>query len=323
MAKGEFERIAAYFAPLASGYPHAYGLLDDAAVIVPGAGEGFVVTTDTIVEGVHFLGSEPAGLIARKLLRVSLSDLAAMGARPEAYTLNVALPRTVEDDWLADFAAGLQADQDTFGIHLVGGDSVATEGRMTFTATLFGTALPTAVLRRGGAGPEQSIYVSGTIGDGALGLRVARGELALADAAAAGALVDRYHLPRPRTALGVRLQGIASAAADISDGLLADLGHIADVSNLGAVVELARIPLSPGARASVDLDPALMETVVTGGDDYELVFISADDAAVEGLARELELPLTRIGVTTSTPGVRVLDADGAPVRYGATGYRHV
>lgn len=322
MGKGEFERIAAYFAPLASGYPNAYGLLDDAAVITPGAGEGFVVTTDTIVEGIHFLGREPADMIARKLLRVSLSDLAAMGARPEAYTLNVALPRSVSDDWLAAFAAGLRADQEAFGIHLVGGDSVATEGVKTLTATLFGTADPAAVLRRSGAGPDQSIYVSGTIGDGALGLRVAQGRLELPDAAAAAALVDRYHLPRPRTALGLGLRGLATAATDISDGLLADLGHIVDVSGVGAVIELARVPLSPGARLAVERDAALMETAVTGGDDYELVFTGADDAAVARLAAELEVPLTRIGATTAAPGVRVLDADGGSVAYAAAGFRH-
>ena len=206
MSKNEFERIETYFAPLAAGFDGALSLKDDAAVLAVEAGRELVVTTDTIVEGVHYIGDETPDLIARKLLRVSLSDLAAMGADPIAYTLNVALPRGTGDDWLEAFAGGLRADQDAFGIHLAGGDSVSTPGAAVLTATLFGSVPAGMAVRRSGASPGDVIFVSGTMGVSAFGLAAAQGALS-ADKSDIDALEARYRLPLPRVNLGGCLRG--------------------------------------------------------------------------------------------------------------------
>lgn len=321
-AKGEFERIAAYFAPLAKGYPGAFGLLDDAAVLALGANEDLVVTTDTIVAGVHFIGDEPADLIGRKLLRVNLSDLAAKGAAPLAYTLNIALPRTVDDIWLEAFSTGLRIDQEEFAIHLIGGDSVSTDGPITLTVTAFGVLDKGTAVRRSGARVGDGIYVSGTIGDATLGLAILRGRLKPEESIDAGHLIDRYRLPRPRIATGQRLHEVAHAAADVSDGLVADLGHIAETSGVAAVIEAAKVPLSTATAAAVDRHPDLLEAILTGGDDYELVFTAATAAEVERVAGETGLALTRIGRIEAGAGVVVLDAAGRTMALRATGFRH-
>jgi thiamine-monophosphate kinase len=321
---GEFERIATFFAPLAAGFPGALGLTDDAAILRPAEGAELVVTTDTIVAGVHYIGDEPPGLVAQKLLRVNLSDLAAKGARPVAYTLNIALPPELEDAWLERFCAGLAADQQRFGIALAGGDSVATPGPVTLTITAFGEIAAGGMLRRSGARPGDRIYVSGTIGDGALGLKVLRGRLAGIAASQRDALVERYRLPQPRVACGARLVGIAHAAMDISDGLVADLGHIADMSGVAAVVEAASVPLSTAAAAAREIDPEMRDAVLGGGDDYELLFTAPPDAAssIAALAAELGLPLTAIGRIEAGRGVRVVDAAGAEIALARAGYTH-
>jgi thiamine-monophosphate kinase len=321
---GEFERIATFFAPLAAGFPGALGLTDDAAILRPAEGAELVVTTDTIVAGVHYIGDEPPGLVAQKLLRVNLSDLAAKGARPVAYTLNIALPPELEDAWLERFCAGLAADQQRFGIALAGGDSVATPGPVTLTITAFGEIAAGGMLRRSGARPGDRIYVSGTIGDGALGLKVLRGRLAGIAASQRDALVERYRLPQPRVACGARLVGIAHAAMDISDGLVADLGHIADMSGVAAVVEAASVPLSTAAAAALEIEPEMRDAVRGGGDDYALLFTAPPDAASSfaALAAELGLPLTAIGRIEAGRGVRVVDAAGAEIALARAGYTH-
>lgn len=321
---GEFERIATFFAPLAAGFPGALGLLDDAAVLRPAEGCQFVVTTDTIVAGVHYVGDEPADLVAQKLLRVNLSDVAAMGARPVAYTLNIALPPEIEDDWLERFTAGLAADQRRFGIALAGGDSVSTPGPITLTVTAIGEVPAGAELRRSGARPGDVIYVTGTIGDGALGLKAVRGGLAGLGKADKAALTERYRLPQPRVACGPRLVGLAHAAIDVSDGLIADLGHIADTSGVAAVVEAAAVPLSRAAAAALALDPALRDAVLGGGDDYELLFTAPPEAAdrLAALAGEIGLPITAIGRIEGGKGVRVVDAAGGEISLRVAGFTH-
>ena len=321
---GEFERIAAFFAPLAAGFPGALGLTDDAAIIRPGDGCELVVTTDTIVAGVHYIGDEPPDLVAQKLLRVNLSDLAAMGARPLAYMLNMALPAALEDDWLARFTAGLAADQRSFGIALAGGDSVATPGPVTLTITAFGEVPAGAALRRSGARAGDLVYVSGTVGDGALGLKVLRGHAAALDQGLKDRLIERYRRPQPRLACGRRLVGRAHAAIDLSDGLAADLGHIAETSGVAVVVEAASVPLSTAAAAALEIEPDLRQSVLSGGDDYELAFtvLPGAAAAVAELAGEIGLPLTAIGRIEAGQGVRVLDADGAEIRLRSAGYVH-
>lgn len=324
--RGEFDLIARYFAPLAAAEPGAEGLTNDAAVFEPAAGYAVVATVDAMVEGVHFLPDDPPELIGRKLLRVNLSDLAAMGARPRGYLLAAVLSRAVGEPWLARFVAGLAEDQAAFGVTLLGGDTVSTPGPLTLSLTALGEARPGRTLPRSGARAGDHVYVSGTLGDGALGLKALRGELGALAEADRAALAARYRLPEPRVALGPALAeaGIARAAIDVSDGLIADLGHVAETSGLGAEVEAAAVPLSAPARRALEADPALRAAVLGGGDDYEILFAAGPDkaAAIARLAARTGLALTRIGRMTAGPGVRVLDADGREVPVPEGGWTH-
>lgn len=321
---GEFGRIARYFAPLAASYRGAFGLRDDAAVLAPQAGHELVVTTDSIVAGVHYIGNEPAGRVAQKLLRVNLSDLAAMGAEPRAYTLNIALPSDTGDTWVAEFAAGLAEDQAHFGVVLIGGDSVGTPGPAVFTLTAFGEVPVGRALRRNGARVGDAIYVSGTIGDGALGLKALQGRLDGVSDLEQEALASRYQLPDPRTGLGHRLLGLANAAADISDGLVADLAHIVEASGVAAKVDQASVPVSPAARTALSADPTLWESILSGGDDYELIFCAAAENAesLQALSGETGVALTPIGVIVEGAGVRVFDPTGVEVALARAGFTH-
>lgn len=321
---GEFERIATFFAPLSENIPGALGLRDDAAVLEPSPGCDLVVTTDTIVETVHFVGDEPADLVARKLLRVNLSDLASMGARPYAYTLNVAFPDRIGDAWLADFVAGLASDQKEFGIALAGGDSVSTVGPVTLTITAIGQVATGTALRRTTAQAGDLVYVTGTIGDGALGLQVLRGGVTGLGPAFEESLVARYRLPQPRLGVGQAICGIASAATDVSDGLVADLGHIADGSGLAVVIDAERVPLSDAAHAVMAGDPARLETILTGGDDYELVFAvpPTEKGRLDAIASEAGVALTPIGRFEPGAGVRVRGPDGGDLEFQQAGYSH-
>lgn len=319
---GEFERIARYFAPLAA--PAGLGFVDDVALIDGPPGEHYVLTTDAIVEGVHFLPDDPAGQVAQKLLRVNLSDLAAKGAVPLGYLLTTALPPGRDEAWLEEFAKGLAADQAEFGIGLLGGDSVATPGPAMLSVAAIGRVRAgTAVLRRG-ARAGDGVYVSGTLGDGALGLKALRGALPALDPSARGFLIDRYRLPRPRLSLGQRLVGLARAMMDVSDGLVADLGHLCAASGVAGVVEAARLPVSPAAQAAIAADGGLLMAALSGGDDYELLFTAPPERAAE-LARvgtDLAVPVTLIGRVEAGSGVRVIDAEGAAVSVPDAGYRH-
>jgi thiamine-monophosphate kinase len=319
---GEFGRIARFFAPLAG--PGGLGLLDDAALVDCPPGRRLVVTVDAMVEGVHYLPADPPDLVAKKLLRVNLSDLAAMGAEPRHYLLTTALPAGLRDDWVERFAAGLGEDQRHFGVDLLGGDSVATPGPAALTLTAIGEIGAGCEIRRSGAQPGDRVWVSGTIGDAFLGLAVLRGnhrELAAADRAV---LTGRFQLPQPRTALGPRLIGIAHAMCDVSDGLIADLGHICDASGTGAAVRLAHLPFSTAARRILAGDPELAPRLATAGDDYELLFAAppSADAAIAALAAELGLPITAIGAIDPGNGVRLLDDSGREIAVESGGWRH-
>lgn len=320
---GEFERIARYFAPLAADVPGAHGLRDDCAFLELPEGQELVVKTDAIAEGVHYLPDDPPELIARKVLRVNLSDLAAKGAVPRWYLLTAAFRADHDDPWIAAFVRGLARDQAEFDVRLVGGDTIAAPGPAQFSVTALGMVKASWGLRRSGAHAGEDIYVTGTIGDGALGLLVRRGELARLKPKQREYLVDRYRLPRPRVTLGHQLLGVASAALDVSDGLVADLGHLCESSGLSAVIEEDKVPLSPAARAAVTADPALIERVLTGGDDYEILFTAPPSAAkvLEHRAAESRIPITRIGRTSPGKGVSVVDAAGkrrVPARGGWT-----
>jgi len=307
----EFALIARHFAPLAG--PGALGLGDDAALLDPPPGRQLVLAADAMVAGVHFLPDDPPETIGRKLLRVNLSDLAAMGAVPLGYLMTLALPRGLPDAWLAGFAAGLAADQLAFGITLLGGDTVGTHGPLTLSLTIIGHVAPGQALRRVGARPGDALCVSGTIGDGALGLRVLRDGLADQD----GFLAQRYRLPEPRLELGQALVGVAHAVLDVSDGLVQDTGHLCRAAGCGAVIEAAAVPLSAAARALVDADPALLAVVLTGGDDYELAFALPAAATLPAGA-------TRIGQFVTGPAaVVVLGPDGAAMTLGQGGWSHV
>ena len=229
---GEFERIARFFSPLVEGQSDALGLTDDAALVTPPAGTAMAVTADALVAGVHFLPDDPADLVARKALRVNISDLAAMGAEPYGYTITLALPRDIADveAWIEQFARGQAIDHAEFAIRLLGGDSVSTPGPLSVSVTAFGWVAAGKAVTRGGANPGDDIYVSGSIGDSALGLAVLQGEAFDLTTAERTMLTERYLLPPPRPELGLRLRDIASAGLDVSDGLLQDLGHICKVS---------------------------------------------------------------------------------------------
>lgn len=310
----EFSLIARLFKPLAATAPGALGLTDDAALLEGPAGRQWVVTADALVAGVHFLADDPPDLIARKLIRVNLSDLAAMGAVPRGLFLAACFPVGVAADWLDRFAAGLKADCDEFFVALMGGDTVATPGPLTLSLTAFGEVEAGHALLRSNARSGDNIWVSGTIGDAALGLQCLTG-----GRSADPFLIDRYRLPQPRLALGARLYGLAHAAMDISDGLVGDLEHICRASAVGAVLEAADLPLSPAAAAAGDL-----RAVLTGGDDYELLFTAPPNATapLEALSGALGLRLTAIGRIIEGDGVTVLGSDGRPVTLGTKGYRH-
>jgi thiamine-monophosphate kinase len=315
----EFSLIYKHFRPLAG--PGALALGDDAAVFAPPPGRELVVAADAMVAGVHFLPDDPADLVARKLLRTNLSDLAAMGAAPLGYLLTVSVRRDTPEAWFTGFAAGLAADQAEFGLHLLGGDTTSTPGPTSLSLTILGSVAPGTALRRNGARPGDGVWVTGTIGDGALGLLAATGRLA----DPGGFLAGRYRLPQPRVALGQRLAGIASAAMDVSDGLVQDLGHLCRGGGLGARIEAALLPLSPAAAGAVAAEPGLLARCLTGGDDYELLLAvpESQEAALRAAAEGCGVAVTRLGrFVVGAPEVAVLGPDGAAMALGAGGWSH-
>ena len=324
--QGEFATIAKYFAPLAKSAPGAEGLTNDGAVFTPRPGLGVVVTVDAMVAGVHFLPDDPPDAVGRKLLRVNLSDLAAMGARPIGYLLVTAFPKSIDEAWVAAFVEGLAQDQARYDVALLGGDTVSTPGPLTLSLTAFGEAPAAKTLPRSGARAGDEVYVSGHLGGAALGLKALRGETPNLSEAERTDAVRRYRLPEPRLKLGQALaaRGLASAAIDVSDGLLADLGHIAETSGLAARVEAASVPLASGLRPSGAESAEGLAMALSGGDDYELLFTAGPDKqqAVADLSAELGLPLTRIGQMTAGEGVRVYDGKGQEISLTSKGWSH-
>ena len=311
MPGGEFDWIAQFLRPLTGGAPEALDLLDDAAVIPSRPGFDLVVTKDALVAGVHFLPGDPLDLVARKLLRVNLSDLAAKGAEPYGYFLSTAWPSGATWGDRKLFADGLAVDGASYCLTLLGGDTVSTPGPLTLTATMLGwVPQGRAVLRRG-ARPGDLLAVSGPIGDGWLGLKAARGEIESAS------LANCYRLPRPRTDLADLMRRSARAAADISDGLLADAGHLATASGCAVTIDLDRMPLSAEAMAWLGGQPSSTDArlaLATGGDDYELVCaLGADQPVPEAL--------TVVGAFAQGAGVTALSG-GAPLALDRLGWTH-
>jgi thiamine-monophosphate kinase len=322
----EFDQIAALFRPLTLGAPEALDLLDDAAVIPGRPGFDLVVTKDALVEGVHFLPDDPLDLVARKLLRVNLSDLAAKGAEPFGYFLAIAWSPRCDLDERRQFCQGLAQDQTQYGVRLLGGDTVSTPGPLTASATLMGWVPEGAMVKRSGAGVGDIVLVSGVIGDGGLGLRAVRGELAQLGEAAVSALATRYRLPEPRLDLRSILMRYATAAADISDGLLADAGHVAAASGLGLRLNLDRLPLSDPAKAwlalQADAKTALLD-LASAGDDYELVCTAPPERAGAFIAAAAEagLALAPLGEIFAAPGLELM-YQGERIAADRTGWRH-
>jgi thiamine-monophosphate kinase len=273
---------------------------------------------------VHYLPDDPPDLVARKLLRVNLSDLAAMGARPLHYLLTTALPATLGSDWVAEFTRGLAEDQRRFGIDLLGGDSVATSGPAVLSLTAIGEVAVGMEIKRSSARAGDLVWVSGTIGDAFLGLALLRGAYPQLGPEYRAGLIGRFQVPDPRVDLGRRLAGIAHAMIDISDGLIADLAHICDTSRVAAVIALPSLPLSRAARVVVDGEPGVRIALATGGDDYELLFTApaGSTQAIDDLSSVLSLPITRIGKIESGEGVRLVDAAGRTISIDEPGYRH-
>ncbi len=325
---GEFEIIARYFAPLATDKA-ALGLRDDAAVLVISEGYELIATCDTLIEGVHFLSDDPPDSIGYKALSVNLSDLAAKGARGHAYLLSLALPRETPPAWFEGFTSGLRELQKATGISLVGGDTTASPGPLTITITALGLVRHGHVVLRHGAKKGDRLYVSGTIGDACLGLRLLKDsalarswELSEEDSAF---LIDRYRRPTPRTELVIPIRNFAQGAIDVSDGLVGDIEKLAHVSHVGAVIEADRVPVSAAARKALEREPQLLETLLTAGDDYEIVAAvpEASAAAFEAEAQAKGASVTMIGRIEGAKGeVRVLRQDGGALELGQKGYTH-
>ena len=317
----EDELIARLFAPIAGAA--GLDLKDDVAWLDPPEGHTLIVTVDALVGGVHFFADDPPDAIARKALRVNLSDLAAKGAAPLGFLLALALPRDWTAEWLEAFARGLGEDSAHYGCPLMGGDTVSTPGPLTLSITAFG-AVPRDARRpiRTAAQPGDLLYVSGTIGDAALGLQIRLGEAPALAPAHRDALLARYLLPEPRLSLAPAMRW-ARAAMDVSDGLVGDLTKMLKASGAGGRLELARTPFSPAARAYLDAAPAALEIAATGGDDYEvLAAVAPENAqAFEAAAAAAGVPVARIGGVAQGP-LNILGLDGLPANFVRASYSH-
>ncbi|ANW01837.1 thiamine-phosphate kinase [Bradyrhizobium icense] len=324
-ASGEDSLIARYFRPLATD-PGAFRLDDDAAALKP-SGDDVVVTTDAIVEGVHFLPDDPPETVARKALRVNLSDLAAKGATPAGFVLALAL-RSADEAWLEPFATALGEDAALFGCPLVGGDTVSTPGPLMVSVTAFGRVPPGKMVHRSGAKPGERVMVTGTIGDAALGLAILRGgkvHAAASDTAAREMLVGRYRVPQPRVAMAEIVREYASASMDVSDGLAGDLTKLCGVSGVSAVVDLEQVPLSGAAQGLVSRGIVGLETLIASGDDYEILCTIPEDRvqAFEAAVQRAGVALSSIGTIVAGNSVpKFVDKEGKEIALERLSYSH-
>ncbi len=318
---GEDDLIARHFAPIAGAAGLA--LADDAACLTPPPGCDLVLTVDGLVAGVHFFADDPPTAIARKALRVNLSDLAAKGARPLGFLLTLALPPDWTEGWLSEFAAGLAEDASLYGCQLIGGDTVKTPGPLTLSITAFGACAAGRMVLRTGARAGDLLYVSGTIGDAALGLQLRLGQTPPLSGTARAHLFDRYLLPRPRLALAPALAAHANGGMDVSDGFVGDVSKMLRVSGVGGEIDLSRLPLSEAAKEAIAAAPDLFEIAATGGDDYELLAAVPPDgaAAFEAAAAAAGVAVTRLGVVRTGEGPRFL-RDGREVEFRRGSFSH-
>jgi thiamine-monophosphate kinase len=313
----EFDLIRRYFTRPSPG--SLLGVGDDAALVMVSGDNVLAVSTDMLVCGTHFLPDADPFLLGHKTLAVNLSDMAAMGATPRWATLAISLPEANEA-WLEQFSAGFFSLSRQYSVDLIGGDT--TRGPLNLCVTIFGDVTAQQALRRDGAQPGDEVWVSGKLGDAALALAHLQGHIVLSDSEYSDCAAA-LHQPQPRIELGLALRGIANSAIDISDGLLADLGHILDASRLGARLDFSALPISPLLRAYFH-HPLAQQCALAGGDDYELCFTApaVHHAKILGIAAKLGLPLTRMGIIVAEPGCVVLDKSGNPINTEATGYDH-
>jgi thiamine-monophosphate kinase len=319
--------IERYFAPIAR-HPGALGLTDDAAFITPPAGCDLVLKTDAIVSSMHFFSDDPADLVARKALRVNLSDLAAKGATPLGFLLSLAIPAELPPRWLAEFSRGLAADAEEYACPLFGGDTDRSPGPIMISIAAFGSVPTGTMVKRSGARPGDVVMVTGTIGDAALALAHRRGRPAGAwrpNPHEAEYLRHRYLLPYPRNALAQAVRENASAAMDVSDGLVGDLTKLCRVSNVSAHVNIADVPLSPAGQDAVVAAPELLEVALTGGDDYEVLLTLAPErvAPFRAAAKEVGVPARQIGtIVEGNAAPEFRDAAGAVRTFAQTSFSH-
>jgi len=318
--------IARYFRPLAT-HPGAFGLGDDAAALTPPAGCDVVLTTDGVIAGVHFFADDPPETIGRKALRMNLSDLAAKGAKPIGFLLSVALPSATEEAWLAAFAEGLGEDAARYGCPLLGGDTDRTPGPTSVSIAAFGAVPQGKMVRRSTARVGDCVVVTGTVGDAALGVKLRRdrklGKRWRLTEAMAEHLEQRYLLPQPRNAMAAAVLQHAAAAMDVSDGLAGDLAKLCRASSVAAEIDVARVPLSDAARTAVTAVPELIETVLTGGDDYEIVLTLAPEklSAFRAAAQVAGVSVSEIGRLQAGQGARLIQ-DGKALIFARASYSH-
>lgn len=324
---GEERLIARYFRPLAK-HPGALGLADDAAALTPPADCDLVLKTDGLISGVHFFADDPAEAVAKKALRVNLSDLAAKGAKPLGFLLALALPGDIGPAWLEPFARGLGEDAELFQFPLLGGDTDRTPGPITISIAALGAVPRGKMVRRAGARPGDIVVVTGTIGDAALGLLLRRDPRVAEhwgiNPSEREYLKGRYLVPQPRNALADVLRRYATAAMDVSDGLAGDLAKLCRASRVAAEIDIDSVPLSDAARAACDRDGALVETILTGGEDYEVI-ATIPPAAVDAFRREAsaaQIAVTEIGVVTAGKGPRFRDRNGKVLAFIRPSYSH-
>ncbi len=324
----EFEMIQKYFAPLAVAEKGALALNDDAAVISARAGMQAVYTKDIMIAGVHFFPNEDPYLLAQKLLAVNVSDLCAMGATPRGYLLGLALPKAVDEAWIASFSAGLKEAMACFGGVLWGGDTTSFKSAsesLVLSLTAVGEVLEGKAIKRSGAMVGDDVYVTGTIGDAALGLKILENssDVSTLNQDEQNFLVSRYHSPSPAIELAKILSTIATASADVSDGLIADAAHIAKASSVKLQIEVELVPISKPAKQALVNNIADMETLIAGGDDYELIFTASPSkrSAIDEIATKAQLSITKIGSVLKGESVEILRG-GEALNLAKTGYKH-
>ena len=296
---------------------------NDAALLELSSLKNLVVTTDTLVEKIHFGLTDNPCLIAKKLMRINLSDLAAMGSSPLAYLLNLALPKKVTDQWLGRFALGLKEDQKKYNVFLAGGDTVATTGPIVLSLTAFGSNQKGLYHKRSGAKEGDFIFVSGTVGDSALGLVSIKKELKIPKKDREF-LIQKYFLPEPRISLGEKLLTIASSAIDVSDGLAQDINHICMSSGIGAQLFFSKLPISSSAKLLLKNYPKFKKKILNGGDDYEIVFTASSELEkkIKALSKRTRIKITKIGVMTRAKRFKILDHQNHEIKIKRLGYQH-